>query len=95
MSDQTPYEKLGVTKDATFDEIQDARNHLLQQYDGDLKRSETVEAAYDAILMERLRMRQDGKIRCQKVSGLQSASPKRPPKKPQSPQNSHLHGYSG
>ena len=63
MSDQNPYEKLGVTQNATFDEIQDARNHLLQQYSGDPKRLETVEAAYDAILMDRLRMRQDGKIK--------------------------------
>ena len=63
MSDQNPYEKLGVTKDATFDEIQDARNHLLQQYSGEPKHLEAVEAAYDAILMERLRMRQDGKIK--------------------------------
>jgi hypothetical protein len=63
MSDQNPYEKLGVTKDATFDEIQNARSHLLQQYSGEPKRLEAVEAAYDAILMERLRMRQDGKIK--------------------------------
>ena len=87
MSEQNPYEQLGVTKDATFDEIQDARNHLLQQYDGDLKRSETVEAAYDAILMERLRMRQDGKIKVPEgirfAERLSQASPKEtlsPPK---------------
>lgn len=63
MSDQTNYEKLGVTEDATFDEIQEARSRLLQQYSGDRKHLETVEAAYDAILMERLRMRQEGKIK--------------------------------
>lgn len=63
MSEQNNYEKLGVTEDATFDEIQDARNRLLQQYSGDSKHLETVEAAYDAILMDRLRMRQEGKIK--------------------------------
>lgn len=63
MSEQNPYEKLGVTQDATFDEIQDARSRLLQQYSGDPKRLETVEAAYDAVLMDRLRMRQEGKIK--------------------------------
>jgi hypothetical protein len=63
MSDQNNYEKLGVTEDATFDEIQDARSRLLQQHSGDYKRLETIEAAYDAILMERLRMRQEGKIK--------------------------------
>ena len=63
MSEQNPYEKLGVSEDATFDEIQDARTHLVQQCSGDDKRLETIEAAYDAILMERLRMRQEGKIK--------------------------------
>lgn len=83
MSDQNPYEKLGVTKDATFDEIQDARNHLLKQYGGDPKLLETVEAAYDAILMERLRMRQDGKIKVPEgirfAERLSQASPKETP----------------
>jgi hypothetical protein len=63
MSEQNPYDNLGVTEDATFDEIQDARSRLLQQYSGDPKQLEAVEAAYDAILMERLRMRQEGKIK--------------------------------
>jgi Protein CHAPERONE-LIKE PROTEIN OF POR1-like len=63
MSDQNPYEKLGVSEDASFDEIQDARNRLLEQHGGDGKGRELIEAAYDAILMERLRMRQEGKIK--------------------------------
>jgi hypothetical protein len=63
MSDQNPYEKLGVSEDASFDEIQDARNRLLEQHSGDGKSLEMIEAAYDAVLMERLRMRQEGKIK--------------------------------
>ncbi len=63
MSDHNPYEKLGVSEDASFDEIQDVRNRLFEQYKGDTKRLETIEAAYDAILMDRLRMRQEGKIK--------------------------------
>ncbi len=63
MSDQNPYEKLGVTEDASFDEIQDAKGRLMQQHRGDQKVLESVEAAYDAIIMERLRMRQEGKIK--------------------------------
>lgn len=63
MSDQNPYEKLGVSEDASFDEIQDVRNRLVEQYSGDTKRLEIIEAAYDAILMDRLRMRQEGKIK--------------------------------
>ena len=63
MSDQNPYEKLGVTEDASFDEIQDAKGRLMQQHRGDQKLVESVEAAYDAIIMDRLRMRQEGKIK--------------------------------
>jgi len=72
MSDQN-YEKLGVTKTLHSMKFR-MRNHLLQQYSGDPKRLELLRLL-DAILMERLRMRQDGKIRCRKVSGLQSALP--------------------
>jgi hypothetical protein len=63
MSDQNPYEKLGVSEDASFDEIQDARNRQLEQYSGDAKSLELIEVAYDAILMDRLRMRQEGRIK--------------------------------
>jgi Protein CHAPERONE-LIKE PROTEIN OF POR1-like len=63
MSDQNPYEKLGVSEEASFEEIQDVRNRLIEQYSGDAKRLEIIEAAYDAILMDRLRMRQEGKIK--------------------------------
>lgn len=63
MSDQNPYQKLGVSEDASFDEVQDARNRLLEQHGGDSKGRELIEAAYDAILMDRLRMRQEGKIK--------------------------------
>ncbi|MDB9310899.1 CPP1-like family protein [Aphanizomenon sp. CS-733/32] len=63
MSDQSPYEKLGVSEDASFDEIQDVRNRLLEKHGGDSNVREAIEAAYDAILMERLRMRQEGKIK--------------------------------
>lgn len=83
MSDQNPYEKLGVTEDATFDEIQDARSRLVQQCSGDQKRLEAVEAAYDAILMERLRMRQEGKIKVPEgirfAERLSQAPPKESP----------------
>ncbi|MBF2006646.1 CPP1-like family protein [Chlorogloeopsis fritschii PCC 9212] len=63
MSEQNPYEKLGVPEDVSFDEIQEVRNRLLQQYSGDAKRLEMIEAAYDAVLMDRLRLRQEGKIK--------------------------------
>lgn len=85
MSDQNNYEKLGVTEDATFDEIQEARGRLLQQYSGDRKRLETVEAAYDAILMERLRMRQEGKIKVPEGIRFAERLAQIPPKPSQTP----------
>ncbi|NJO40075.1 MAG: molecular chaperone DnaJ [Cyanobacteria bacterium CRU_2_1] len=63
MSDKNPYEMLGVNENSSFDEIQEARNRLINECNGDRKQIEAVEAAYDAILMDRLRLRQEGKIK--------------------------------
>lgn len=63
MTEQSPYEKLGVSETASFDEIKEARDRLVEQYEGDVKLLETIESAYDAVLMDRLRMRQEGKIK--------------------------------
>jgi hypothetical protein len=60
MSEQSPYEKLGVSEDASFEEVQTARDRLLEDFEGDRK---LIETAYDAILMDRLRLRQEGKIK--------------------------------
>ncbi|GAB4365405.1 MAG: CPP1-like family protein [Elainellaceae cyanobacterium] len=63
MSDKSPYERLEVNENSSFDEIQDARNRLVEEHSGDRKEVEAIEAAYDAILMDRLRLRQEGKIK--------------------------------
>lgn len=63
MSDRNPYEELGLTEDASFEAIQEAKNILMQQYSGDRQRLQIIETAYDDILMDRLRMRQEGKIK--------------------------------
>jgi Protein CHAPERONE-LIKE PROTEIN OF POR1-like len=63
MSDHSPYQTLGVTESASFEEIQGVRDRLLQEHSGDAKRSAEVEAAYDAVLMQRLKLRQEGKIK--------------------------------
>lgn len=63
MSDQNAYDKLGLTESSSFEDIQEARNRLLEGCAGDRKQAEVIEAAYDAILMERLRLRQEGKIK--------------------------------
>lgn len=63
MSEQNPYEQLGVTENSSFEEIQTARGRLCEQYKDDQRQLQIIEAAYDALLMERLRMRQEGKIK--------------------------------
>ncbi len=63
MSAQSPYEKLGVSEGATFEEIQTARAQLVEELAGDQRKISEIEAAYDSVLMERLRLRQEGKIK--------------------------------
>jgi hypothetical protein len=63
MSEQTPYQQLRVSENATFEEIQESRNLLIQECSGDRQKIEAIEAAYDAILMQRLKLRQEGKIK--------------------------------
>ncbi len=63
MSEATPYQILGVTEEASFEEIQAIKARLSQDYQGDTPAIEKIEAAYDAIIMERLRLRQEGKIK--------------------------------
>lgn len=90
MSEQNPYELLEVSEDASFEEIQTARDRLLQGVTEDEKHREQIEAAYDAILMDRLRRRQEGKIkvpeRIRFAERLAEAAPKsvasRPPQSP-------------
>lgn len=63
MSEKNNYETLGLDENSSFEEIQGARNRLLKEHNGDRKQSEAIETAYDAILMDRLRLRQEGKIK--------------------------------
>jgi hypothetical protein len=62
MSEQNPYTKLEVPEDASFEEIQGARDRLVERNPSDEKARQEIEIAYDAILMDRLRKRQEGKI---------------------------------
>jgi hypothetical protein len=63
MSEQNPYERLGVSEGASFDEIQSARNRLCESFKGDAEQIKKIETAYDAVLMDRLKMRQEGRIK--------------------------------
>ena len=63
MSEQNPYEQLGVTENSSFEEIQAAKKRLFEQHNNDSSVIEKVEIAYDSIIMDRLRLRQEGKIK--------------------------------
>lgn len=63
MSDKNSYELLGLTEASTFEEIQAARDRLIEACGDEPQQKANIEAAYDAILMERLRLRQEGKIK--------------------------------
>ena len=63
MSDHNPYEKLGLPQTASFEDIQEAKQRLVEKFQDETKVVESIEAAYDAIIMERLKMRQEGKIK--------------------------------
>lgn len=90
MSEQNPYEQLGVTESSSFDEIQAAKNRLFAEFEGDAEQLKVIEAAYDAVLMDRLKMRQEGKIKVpdgirfaeRKVEPAPSTSPTSKTQKP-------------
>ncbi|MEL6495551.1 MAG: CPP1-like family protein [Cyanobacteria bacterium J06623_7] len=63
MSERNPYEQLGVTENSSFEEIQAAKQRLYDQHGNDSTVLEEVEVAYDSIIMDRLRLRQEGKIK--------------------------------
>lgn len=82
---ESNYKTLGLDETSSFEEVQVARTRLLAECEDDVKRKEAIEAAYDAILMERLRMRQEGKIKvpdrirfAEKASTSSPAAPKSP-----------------
>lgn len=82
MSEQNPYERLGVPEGASFDEIQAARNRLCDSFKGDAEQIKKIEAAYDAVLMDRLKMRQEGRIKVPdgiRFAERQADSPPNPP----------------
>jgi len=57
-----PYQKLGVAHDASFDDVQQARQGRLDEVSDDPLERARIEAAYDAVLMDRLKERQQGRL---------------------------------
>ena len=56
-----PFERLGLSKGAGFEQVQAARERCLAETADDPQAKARVEAAYDAVLMARLRERQQGR----------------------------------
>ncbi|KAJ8771133.1 hypothetical protein K2173_023458 [Erythroxylum novogranatense] len=57
-----PYKRLGISKEASEDEIQAARNFLVQQYSGHKPSLDAIEAAHDKIIMQKFYERRNPKI---------------------------------
>ena len=59
---QDPYSLLGIRPDAGFEDVQKARDRVAAGCGDDAIAKARVEAAYDAVLMARLRDRQSGRV---------------------------------
>lgn len=57
-----PYKRLGISRDASEEEIWGSRNFLLQQYTGHERSEESIEAAFEKILMASFQHRKKTKI---------------------------------
>ena len=77
---EDPYTRLGLSQDVTFEQVQAAKARCIAEVDGDDQARARVEAAYDAVLMARLRGRQQGQVSpaaataSQREEGVGSAS---------------------
>ena len=65
---QDPYSLLGIRPDAGFEEVQGARDRVVAACGDDAIAKARVEAAYDAVLMARLRDRQSGRVSSEAVT---------------------------
>ncbi|KAL1567936.1 protein CHAPERONE-LIKE PROTEIN OF POR1, chloroplastic-like [Salvia divinorum] len=61
-----PYKRLGISKEASEDEIQSARNFLIQTYGGHKDSVDAIEAAHDKIIMQKFYERKNPKINVKK-----------------------------
>ena len=57
-----PYARLGLSAGASFEQVQSAKQRCLTDADDDPQARARIEAAYDAVLMARLRDRQQGQL---------------------------------
>ncbi|XP_065852912.1 protein CHAPERONE-LIKE PROTEIN OF POR1, chloroplastic [Euphorbia lathyris] len=57
-----PYKRLGISKEASQEEIQAARNFLIQTYGGHKPSMDAIESAHDKIIMQQFYDRKNPKI---------------------------------
>ncbi|EFN59567.1 hypothetical protein CHLNCDRAFT_132902 [Chlorella variabilis] len=57
LKERDPYKRLGVSREASFEEVQEARNFLVEQYRAHEPSREAIELALDSILEEKRRVR--------------------------------------
>ncbi|CAL0313123.1 unnamed protein product [Lupinus luteus] len=57
-----PYKRLGISREASEDEIQGARNFLIQKYSGHKPSLDAIEWAHDKIIMQQFYDRKNPKI---------------------------------
>lgn len=57
LKERDPYRRLGVSREASFEEVQEARNFLVEQYRDHEPSRESIELALDSILQERMKVR--------------------------------------
>ncbi|XP_042398875.1 protein CHAPERONE-LIKE PROTEIN OF POR1, chloroplastic-like isoform X1 [Zingiber officinale] len=61
-----PYKRLGISREASEEEIQAARNFLVQKYSGHQPSVDAIESAYDKIIMQSLYNRRRPKLNLDK-----------------------------
>uniref|UniRef100_A0A2P2JCH1 Uncharacterized protein n=1 Tax=Rhizophora mucronata TaxID=61149 RepID=A0A2P2JCH1_RHIMU len=57
-----PYKRLGISREASEDEVQAARNFLIQRYGGHKPSVDAIESAHDKIIMQKFYERKNPKI---------------------------------
>ncbi|MFM7676324.1 MAG: CPP1-like family protein [Synechococcus sp.] len=77
-----PYRRLGVPADASFDAVQAAKQARLEEAGDDPLARSRIEAAYDAVLMDRLKERQQGRVSFAARSASQREQASPPPARP-------------
>lgn len=77
-----PYSLLGIAPESSFEDVQAARQAKLDAVGDDPLARARVETAYDAILMDRLKERQQGRVSSAARSASQKETLPTPPRTP-------------